>query len=90
MTGRAWRNVSVPIAELYQLDDRIRRRCKRRWIWISHRLARIIGGDVGDGCFVKRLGDIGHELIGAAASVIVVELLVDCSAGLAGEVWKFR
>jgi len=88
MTGRAWRNIPGRIAEFYQLDDRLRRP-ERVWIRIAHRLARIIGRDIGNGIFVKCLGDIGHELIGSAAGVVIIELFVNRSAGLAGKVWKF-
>src|SRR6516225_6759325 len=89
MAGGAWRNVPVRITEFHQLYDRVRRP-QRVWIRIAHRLARVIGGDISDDSFVERLCDIGHELIGAAASVVVIQLLVNCSSRLPGEVRKFR
>ena len=89
MTAAARRNVPVRIADFYQVNDSLRGVRERRWTWIAHRLASIIGGDIGHVSTVERLGDIGHELIGTAAGVIVIELFVDRGSGLAGEVWKF-
>ena len=89
MTGCAGWNVSVRIAKFDQLDDGIWCRCERHGIRIAHWLARIIGRDSGDGSFVESLGEISHELIGSAAGVVIIELFVNCSAGLAGKVWKF-
>src|SRR5262249_50668104 len=90
MTGGAGWNVSVRVAKLDQLDDGICCRRERHRIWIAHRLARVISRDSGDGIFVECLGEISHELIGSTAAVIIIELFVNCSAGLAGQVWKFR
>jgi hypothetical protein len=72
MAGAARRNVPVRIADFYQVDDRFRRVRERRWIRIAHRLAGIVCGNIGDSGVIERLGDIGHELIGAAAGVVVV------------------
>src|SRR6516164_2957837 len=88
MTGAARRNVPVRIADFYQMNDRFWGVRERRWTWIAHRLASIIGGDIGH-VSPERLGDIGHELIFTAAGVVVIELFVDRGSGLAGEVWKF-
>ena len=63
---------------------------ERPGVWVARRLRRVIGSNIGKRIFVERLGDIGHQLMRPAAGAIIIELLVDGRARLAGKMRILR
>ena len=49
-----------------------------------------MGGHVDDLLLLEGLRNRGHDVVGTLAALVVVELLVDCRGGLAGEVRVLR